>query len=180
VSKLEAEQALTRLAVESGLEVVIIRPVLVYGPGVKGNMLSMMRWLSRGIPLPLGAVDNKRSLVALDNLVDLIITCVKCPAAAHQTLLVSDDDDLSTTALLRRTAAALGRRARLVPVPVPILRAGGRLVGKRDATRRLCDSLQVDISRTRALLGWTPPTAIDDGLLKMAENFLRHEHTHRS
>lgn len=175
VSKLEAEHALTRLAAESGLEVVIIRPVLVYGSGVKGNMLSLMRWLSQGIPIPLGAVGNKRSLVALDNLVDLITTCVRHPAAARQTFLVSDDEDLSTTALLRRTAAALGKRARLVPVPVSILRAGARLAGKPDVARRLCDSLQVDISRTRELLGWAPPVGVDVALEKMAEYFLRHE-----
>lgn len=178
ISKFEAERALTRLAAESGLELVIIRPVLVYGPGVKGNMLSLMRWLSRGIPLPFGAIDNKRSLVALDNLVDLITTCVRHPAAAYQTFLVSDDEDLSTTALIRRTAGALRKRARLVSVPVSILRAGARIAGMPEFTQRLCDSLQVDISRTRALLGWVPPMSTNEALGKMGEHFLQHDITH--
>ena len=124
ISKLEAEQALRELAAETGMEVVIIRPPLVYGPGVKANFLSMMRWLSKGIPLPLGAIQNRRSLVALDNLVDLIATCVEHPAAANQTFMVSDGEDLSTRQLLRRMGGALGRPARLVPIPAWLLEAG--------------------------------------------------------
>lgn len=172
VSKHEAEMALTQLARETGVEVVIIRPVLVYGPGVKANMLSMMRWLQRGIPLPLGAMHNRRSLVALDNLVDLIVTCLNHPAAANQIMLVSDGEDLSTTALLRRAAGALGRRARLIPAPAWMLRLSARLAGKEEIARRLCDSLQVDIDKTRRLLGWTPPVRVDDALKEIARDFL--------
>ncbi len=173
ISKHEAEQGLRQLAQETGMEVVIIRPVLVYGPGVKANFLSMMRWLHKGIPLPLGAIHNQRSLVALDNLVDLIVTCLHHPAAANQTFLVSDGEDLSTTALLRRTAAALGRPARLIPVPALVLRTAARLLGKADFAQRLCGSLQVDISKTRELLGWSPPVSVDEALHKTARHFLR-------
>jgi len=172
ISKHEAEQALRQLAREAGLEVVIIRPVLVYGPGVKANFLSMMRWLHRGIPLPLGAINNQRSLVALDNLVDLIVTCLHHPKALNQTFLVSDGEDLSTTALLRRTAAALGRPARLIPVPALVLRTTARLLGKADFAQRLCGSLQVDISKTRELLGWVPPVSVDEALKQTARHFL--------
>jgi len=173
-SKCEAEQGLQALAAETDMEVVIIRPVLVYGPGVKANFLSMMRWLSRGIPLPFGAIHNKRSLVALDNLVDLIVTCIDHPAAANQVFLVSDGEDLSTTDLLRRMASALGKPARLLPVPAWLLEFGARLLGKQDLAQRLCGSLQVDISKTRELLGWTPPVSVDEGLRKTAQYFLEH------
>jgi nucleoside-diphosphate-sugar epimerase len=168
VSKHEAEQGLRGLADESQLEVVIIRPVLVYGPGVKANFLAMMRWLKRGIPLPLGAIHNRRSLVALDNLVDLLMTCIHHRAAANQTFLVSDGEDLSTTALLRRMGAAMGKPARLVPVPETVLRAGAAVLGKQDLARRLFGSLQVDILKTRQLLGWVPPISVDEGLRRAA------------
>ncbi|RSC29633.1 SDR family oxidoreductase [Pseudomonas putida] len=171
VSKREAEDALLRLAQETGLEVVIIRPVLVYGPGVKANFQAMMRWLDKGVPLPFGAIDNRRSLVALDNLVDLIITCMDHPGAANQTLLVSDGEDLSTTGLLRRMAAALGRPARLLPVPSMLLELAATLLGKRALSQRLCGSLQVDIEKTRSLLGWTPPVSVDDALRQAARHF---------
>jgi UDP-glucose 4-epimerase len=172
VSKHEAEQGLRALARETGLEVAIIRPVLVYGPGVRANFLSMMRWLHRGIPLPLGMIDNRRSLVALENLVDLIRTCVDHPAAANETFLVSDGEDLSTTALLQRTARALGRRARLLPVPPRLLEGVARALGKADLARRLCGSLQVDIAKTRQRLGWTPPVTVDAALERTARDFL--------
>src|SRR5690606_40855671 len=138
----------------------------VYGPGVKANFLSMMRWLYRGVPLPLGAINNRRSLVALDNLVDLIVTCIDHPAAANQTFLAGDGEDLSTTELLRRMGAALGRPARLIPVPPTLLNAGATVLGKRAVAQRLLGSLQVDISKTRALLGWTPPVSVDEALRK--------------
>lgn len=173
VSKMEAEQGLREIAGQTGMEVVIIRPPLVYGPGVKANFLAMMRWLSRGIPLPLGAIDNRRSLVALDNLVDLIVTCIDHPTAANQTFLVSDGEDISTTDLLRRMGRALGKPARLLPVPPALLKAGASLVGKPELAQRLCGSLQVDISKTRDLLGWTPPISVDEGLRLAAEGFLR-------
>lgn len=171
ISKREAEDALRSLALESGMEVVIIRPVLVYGPGVKANFLSMMRWLEKGVPLPLGAIDNRRSLVALDNLADLIATCVDHPNAANQTFLVSDGEDLSTSALLRRMAFALGRPARLIPVPAGLLKFGCSILGKRSLSQRLCGSLQVDIEKNRSLLGWTPPVSVDEALRLTARNY---------
>jgi nucleoside-diphosphate-sugar epimerase len=169
VSKYEAEQGLQALAAETGMEVVIIRPPLVYGPGAPGNFGSLMRWLKRGVPLPLGAIYNQRSLVALDNLVDLILTCLTHPAAANQTFLVSDGEDVSTSELLRRMGQAMGRPARLLSVPENWLRSVAALVGKPDVAQRLCGSLQVDISKTRQLLGWTPPLSLDEGLKKAAE-----------
>jgi nucleoside-diphosphate-sugar epimerase len=172
VSKMEAEQGLRALAAETGMEVVIVRPVLVYGPGVQANVLSMMRWLHKGVPLPFGAIHNRRSLVALDNLVDLIATCIAHAAAANQTFLVSDGEDLSTTMLLRRMGAALGKPAHLLSVPSWMLETGATMLGKQALAQRLCGSLQVDISKTRELLGWTPPVTVDEALNKTAKHFL--------
>jgi len=169
LSKMEAEHGLREIALQTGIDVVIIRPPLVYGPGVKANFAAMMRWLQRGAPLPLGAIHNQRSLVALDNLVDLIVTCLSHPAAANQTFLVADGEDVSTTGLLRRMGQALGRPARLVPVPASWLKLAAAMVGKPDVAQRLCGSLQVDIEKTRRLLGWTPPISLDEGLKKAAE-----------
>ena len=171
ISKREAEDALRILASESGLEVVIIRPVLVYGPGVKANFLAMMRWLDKGVPLPFGAIDNRRSLVALGNLADLIVTCVDHPSAANQTFLVSDGEDLSTSALLRRMARALNRSARLIPVPAALLAFAATALGKRSLSQRLCGSLQVDIEKTRSMLGWRPPLSVDDALQLAARDY---------
>jgi nucleoside-diphosphate-sugar epimerase len=172
VSKYEAEQALRQIADDTGMEVVIIRPPLVYGPGVKANFESMMRWLSRGVPLPLAAVTaNRRSLVALDNLVDLIVTCLSHPAAANQTFLVSDGEDLSTADLLGRMGAALGHPARLFYVPPPLLKLGARLVQKPGIYQRLCSSLQLDVAKTRQMLGWIPPVSVNEGLRRAAEGF---------
>jgi nucleoside-diphosphate-sugar epimerase len=154
------------------MEVVIIRPPLVYGPGVKANFESMMRWLARGIPLPLaGVTENRRSLVALDNLVDLIVTCLTHPAAANHTFLVSDDEDLSTAALLRRMGEAQGSPARLFYAPASVLELGAAMLGKRSICQRLCESLQVDIRKTRELLGWAPPVTVDEGLRCAAAGF---------
>jgi len=164
ISKWEAEQELRSLAASTEMDVVIIRPPLVYGPGVKANFLTMIRWLSRGIPLPLGAIDNKRSLVALDNLVDLVITCIYHPYAANQTFLVSDGEDISTSELLRRTAAVLGKPAHLLPVPQSLLVYGLQLLGRSGVANRLCASLQVDIEKTMKLLDWSPPISLDEGL----------------
>ena len=169
MSKREAEQGLRALAAQTGMEVVIIRPPLVYGPGVKANFAAMMRWLQRGVPLPLGAIDNRRSLVALDNLVDLIVTCISHPAAANQTFLASDGEDVSTSELLRRMGRAMGRPARLLPVPAGLLKLAATLVGKPDMAQRLCGSLQVDIEKTCQLLGWSPPLTLDQGLKKAAQ-----------
>lgn len=171
ISKMEAEQGLRALAAESGLEAVIIRPVLVYGPGVKANFRSVMSWLNRGVPSPLGGLCNRRSLVGLDNLVDLILTCIDHPAAANQTFLVSDGEDLSTTQLLQRMAQALGRSPRLLAVPAFLLEAAAAMLGKRAMAQRLCDSLQVDIGKTRDCLGWVPPVSVDVALAKTAEDF---------
>jgi nucleoside-diphosphate-sugar epimerase len=172
ISKYEAENGLKVLAEETGLEVVIVRPPLVYGPGVGANFLSMMRWIERGVPLPFGSIRNQRSLVALDNLVDLLIVCAQHPAAANRTFLVSDGEDLSTTGLLQRLGRAIGKPARLIPVPAAFLEAGGALVGRRDIGRRLCGSLQIDSSATRTALGWHPVIDVDSALRQTAAAFL--------
>lgn len=177
ISKMEAENKLQELAVETGMEVVTIRPPLVYGPGVKANFLAMMRWLYRGIPLPFGAIHNRRSLVALDNLVDLIVTCINHPSAANQTFLVSDGEDLSTTELLYKMGSALGKSAKLLPVPVWIITGGAILLRSEALLQRLCDSLQVDISKTCELLDWKPPVNVDDALIKTAKAFLENRNT---
>jgi nucleoside-diphosphate-sugar epimerase len=168
LSKHEAELGLRQIAAESDMEVVIIRPPLVYGPGVKANFAAMMRWLQRGIPLPLGAIHNKRSLVALDNLVNLVVICLVHPAAANQTFLVSDGEDVSTTELLQRMGRALRCPARLIPLPASWLKLAAAIVGKQSVVQRLCGSLQVDIGKTRRLLGWKPPLSLDEGLRQMA------------
>ena len=169
VSKMEAEQGLRHIAEQTGMEVVIIRPPLVYGPGVKANFAAMVRWLRRGVPLPLGAIHNRRSLVALDNLVDLIVLCLTHPAAANQTFLVSDGEDVSTSDLLRRMGQAMGKPARLLPVPPSWLKVAAAIVGKQEMAQRLCGSLQVDISKTRELLGWSPSISLDEGLRRASK-----------
>jgi nucleoside-diphosphate-sugar epimerase len=169
VSKLEAEQGLRELEAKTGMEVVIVRPPLVYGPGVKANFASMMRWVAWGVPLPFGAILNVRSMVALDNLVDFLVTCLKHPAATRQTFLVSDGEDVSTTQLLRRTAQAMGKEAFLLPIPISVLESGAALLGKREVAQRLCGSLQVDITKTRRLLAWSPPLTLEQGLKKAVE-----------
>ena len=171
ISKWETEVGLHRLSKETGMEVVIIRAPLVYGSGVKGNLQSMMRWINRGVPLPLGAIHNKRSLVSLDNLVDLIITCIEHPAAANQTFLAGDGEDLSTTELLQRMGKALGKPVRLVPLPAGFLTLIASLLGKKDVSQRLFGSLQVDISKARELLGWEPHVSVEEGFRKTAEDF---------
>ncbi len=171
ISKMEAEQELQQFASETGLEVVIIRPPLVYGPGVKANFQSMLSWLDKGIPLPLGGLHNKRSLVALDNLVDLIMTCIDHPAAANQIFLVSDGEDLSVTELLRRMAKVMEKPACLIPVPAKILELGAALLGKSAIAQRLCGSLQVDTSKACDLLNWIPPLSVDEGLRRTAEYY---------
>lgn len=171
VSKREAEEGLERLAQATGMEVVIIRPVLVYGPGVGANMASMMRWLDRGVPLPLGAVDNRRSLLSLANLVDFIRVCMTHPSAPGQTFLVSDGEDVSTSELLRRMAHALGRRVLLIPVPPSWLMLAGRLTGQAAVLQRLLGTLQVDISKNAQILGWQPAVPMSVALQATADHF---------
>lgn len=169
LSKLEAEQALLDIAAETGVEVVIIRPPLVYGPGVKGNFASMIKLVEKGLPLPLGAVHNKRSLVGIDNLVDLIIRCIDHPAAANQVFLAGDGEDISTTELLRGVGKAMGKPARLIPVPAGMLQFGATLLGRKAMAQRLLGSLQVDISKTCELLDWKPPYTVEEGLRRCFE-----------
>lgn len=172
-SKFEAEKVLFALGRETGMEIVVIRPVLVYGPRVKANFESILRWMDMGIPLPLGAINNRRSLVAVNNLVDLITTCVAHPRAVNQVFLVSDGDDISTTELLRRVAAALGRKTRLLPVPGSWLCAVSQFAGRGELGHRLCHSLVVDITKTRTLLDWSPPVGMREALRLTAEDFIR-------
>ena len=168
LSKYEAELALQQLAKDTGLEVVIIRPTLIYGPGVKANFKAMMRCLALGIPLPLGSIHNQRSLLALDNLIDLIQVCITHPAAANQIFLASDGVDLSTPELLTAMAVALGKTARLIKLPERLLMLGAKLLGKQAMAKRLCGSLQVDSSKARKLLGWQPPVSVQEALHKVA------------
>jgi len=174
ISKAEAEAGLKAISAQTGMEYVIIRPPLVYGPGVKGNFAAMMRAVARGLPLPLGAVtDNRRSLLALDNLVDLIVTSIDHPAAANQTFMVSDGEDLSTADLLRRLGAAMGKPARLLNVPPALLTAAAAMIGKRAIAQRLLGNLQVDISHTCRTLGWRPPISVDEGLRHTVQGGIR-------
>jgi nucleoside-diphosphate-sugar epimerase len=170
ISKFEAEEGLRQIAAETGMEVVIIRPPLVYGIGVKANFAALIRAVQKGWPLPLGAIHNQRSLVALDNLVDFIITCATHPLAANQTFLVSDGQDLSTSELIRAMAQAVGVPVRMLSVPVWALQAASSLLGKSDAVQRLCGNLQVDISKARSLLNWVPPVTVAEGLRRTVIN----------
>jgi len=167
-SKADAERGLAALAATGRLEPVILRPPLVYGPDVRGNFARLVRLVERGVPLPLGAVRNRRSLVFVGNLVDAIVRVLDHPAAAGETFMVSDGEDLSTPDLVRRIARALGKPARLVPVPVAFLRLGGALAGRDDDVARLLDDLVVDPSKIRALLGWSPVFTLDEGLRETA------------
>jgi nucleoside-diphosphate-sugar epimerase len=164
ISKMEAEQALRELSRDSDMAVVIVRPPLVYGPGVKGNFAKIIKLVEKGLPLPLGALHNKRSLVALDNLLDLIVTCIDHPAAANQVFLAGDGQDISTTELLQGVGQVMGKPVRLVPVPNGMLMFGAGLLGKKAVAQRLLGSLQVDISKARNLLGWEPPISVEEGL----------------
>lgn len=164
VSKWRAEQQLARLAARTGMEVVIVRSPLVYGPRVRANFLRLMRWVDRGLPLPLGAVANRRSLVSIWNLCDLLAHVLIHPRAPGHTWMVSDGEDLSTPDLIRRIGSAMGRRVRLIPVPVGLLQSFARLVGRRAEIARLCGSLAIDITPARATLGWSPPVTLDVAL----------------
>jgi len=169
LSKYEAEQGLIKLSQETGMEVVIVRPPLVYGPSVKANFRSLMRVVNKGMPLPFGAVNNQRSLVALDNLVDFIITCTTHPKAANEIFLISDGEDISTPELIRNIANADGKGARLIPVPVGLMSVALKMMGKVDLVDRLFGSLQVDSSKARELLDWKPVITLDEQLKKIVE-----------
>jgi UDP-N-acetyl-alpha-D-quinovosamine dehydrogenase len=173
--KLEAEQGLFDLSRASGLEVTVIRPPLVYGPGVKANFARMMDWVNREIPLPLGSIDNKRSFVFVGNLADLIILTTTHPNAGGQVFLVSDGEDISTTELFRKIARALGRPPLLVPIPAFLLAFAATALGQSATASRLTDSLQVDVAKTRALLGWAPREDIDEALLQTVRSFQRRD-----
>lgn len=165
VSKFEAEQGLRKIAVETDMEVVIVRPPLVYGAGVKGNFASLLRWVAWGLPLPLGGViGNQRSLVGLDNLVDVLVACLSHPSAANQTFLVSDGEDLSTAELLQRVGRAVGKVPRLLCVPPSWLNLCAFMFGREAVAQRLLGSLQVDITHTCQTLGWSPRVSVDEGL----------------
>jgi nucleoside-diphosphate-sugar epimerase len=170
LSKYEAEQGLLQIAKETGMEVVIIRPPLVYGPNVKGNFASMINWVKKGVPLPLGAVHNLRSLVALDNLVDFIALCAdkeNSPKAANEIFLISDGADVSTSDLLRKVANSQGVKSRLLPVPVSLMSFAAKMLGKGAVADRLFGNLQVDSSKARDLLGWQPVVTMDEALERM-------------
>jgi nucleoside-diphosphate-sugar epimerase len=166
ISKWEAEQALRQIETEFGLEVVVVRPTLVYGPGVKANFRSLLNMVSKGIPLPLASVANKRSLIYVENLVDALVVCAKHPAAAGNTYLVSDGDDVATSELIRRIAAALNVPDRLFPAPEALLHLAGKMTGKSAAVNRLLGSLTVDISKIQRELGWVPPFTMAQGLAR--------------
>lgn len=172
VSKLEAEKGLFDLAKITPMEIVVIRSPLVYGPGVKANFRMMMKWLAKGVPLPLGAINNRRSMVFVDNLVDLIQVCFEHPQAANQVFFVSDGEDLSTTDLLKKLCVALGKPQRLLPFPQKWLEWVFHVLGKSDLTNRLCGSLSVDIEKSHQVLNWTPPVSVDQGLKITANHFL--------
>lgn len=172
ISKAEAETGLQHIAKETGLEVVIVRPPLVYGPAVKANFRQLISIVRRAVPMPFASINNKRSLVFVENLADALTCCATHPKAAGQTYLVSDGEDVSTPELIRRVAHALGLPARLFPFPTGLMRLGGRLLKKSSAVERLLGSLQVDNSKIRRDLGWTPPYTMEQGLKKTAEWFL--------
>ncbi|UJF23147.1 UDP-glucose 4-epimerase family protein [Shewanella sp. OMA3-2] len=173
ISKSEAETQLLALGQQTGMEIVIIRPPLVYGPGVKANFASLLNLASKGLPLPFACFNqNKRSMVSVDNLVNLIITCIEHPNAANQVFLVSDDEDLSTADLISRLSKACGKSGFMLPIPVSVFSICAKILRKKDFIDRLSGSLTVDISKTKTLLSWSPPLSVDEGFKKTADAFL--------
>lgn len=170
-SKYEAEEVLQKISVETGMEVVIIRPPLVYGAGVKANFLSLLKLSSLSLPLPFGAVNNKRSIVYVGNLVDFIIRCIDHPNAANQTFLISDGEDLSLKSLIAYIRKAMGKSALLIPVPASLFKFAGKLTGKSGVVDRLVGDLQVDSSKARELLEWTPPYTVEQGISETVLDF---------
>lgn len=175
ISKHEAEQGLRLLAEEIGLDVVIIRPPLVYGPGVKANFLSLVKLSATGLPLPFGSVNNKRSMVYVGNLVNLIVCCINQPAAANQTFLVSDGEDVSLRKLVTFIRLCLGRSPRLLPVPLWLFKLAGAVTGKQGVVDRLVGDLQVDSSKARTLLEWVPPFTVSQGIEATVADFMSKE-----
>jgi nucleoside-diphosphate-sugar epimerase len=173
-SKMEAEQQLQAFAATSGMELVIVRPPLVYGPGVRANFQRLMELIKSGWPLPFGAVGNQRSMVALDNLIDLLLLCCTHPKAPGAVLLVSDDHDVSTAELIRMLAAPMGRRARLLAVPTSLMRVAAAAIGKSAQADRVLGSLQIDVAPTKRLLDWHPPVAMQAALDQTVIHFLNH------
>ena len=172
-SKTQAEQALWDVASSSGLEGVVIRPPLVYGPGVRANFASLIGIVNRGIPLPLGSIQNKRSFVSIDNLIDCIATALQSSNAPGQTFLVSDGNDLSTPELIRSIASALHKSPMLIPFPTALLKLVATSVAKRSAYERLCGSLTVDIALTKQKLSWTPPFTVQDSMQRTVDAFIQ-------
>lgn len=170
VSKWHAEIGLKQIAKETGMEVVIIRPPLVYGPNAPGNFGRLLKLAQKNWPLPFGAIDNKRDLVGIDNLVDLIVRCITHPKAANKTFLVSDDRNMSTTELLKLMILTSGKNPKLIPIPVIFLKFIAMLFGKKSVIERLCGNLQVDISHTKETLRWKPPISVEEGIRRCFKN----------
>lgn len=177
-SKFAAEEALRQIAIETGLEVVIIRAPLVYGPGNPGNFFSLLKLIKKGIPLPLASVMNRRSLIYVGNLVDALLTCAEHPQAVGNLYLVSDGEDVSTPELIRRVASALSVDAKLIDLPVSLIRLGGKIIGKSTTVNSLIESLAIDSSKIRKELLWMPPYTMENGLHETAKWFLSQENTH--
>ncbi|MFA0237736.1 UDP-glucose 4-epimerase family protein [Vibrio sp. 10N.222.55.C7] len=173
LSKYEAEVELNQLSKETGLEVVIIRPPLVYGPGVKANFLSMMRMIDKGIPLPFGAIKNQRSLVYLENLCSLILTCCQHPSAPGHTFLASDNHDVSTTQLMQTIALSMNKTPRLLPIPMSWIQLVASVLKKQHIAQRICGSLQVETRLTKEILGWVPPVTFEEGIKKTVDAYLK-------
>jgi UDP-glucose 4-epimerase len=172
VSTYEAEVGLKLIAEQSGLEVVVIRPPLIYGPGVKGNFLKMMQWVEKGIPLPFGSIKNQRSMLGLDNLISFIEPCLTHPDAVGQNFLISDDHDVSTTEILKEIASSMDRQSRLLSIPQHLIEKCLIFFGQRHVSERLCGSLQLDISLAKTRLSWGPPHAFKDQLSKTVLDYL--------
>lgn len=175
-SKWQAEQHVREVAARGGLQFAVVRPPLVYGPGVRANFLRLLGWVDRERPLPLGSIQNRRSLVSVWNLTDLMVSLLRHPQGAGRVWMVSDDHDLSTPDLIRRIAHSMSRRARLLPIPVPLLRLMGAMTGKSAEIARLCGSLCVDVTPAREILGWRPPVSVDEGLARTTAWYLTREH----
>lgn len=175
ISKCEAEEALLELAKHSNMEVVIIRPPLVYGPGVKANFFSLMKLAATGLPLPFASINNKRSMVYVDNLIDFIIRCIDHPNAANEVFLISDNDDISLSNLLSMMRAGLGVPKRLLPIPSFLFKLAGKLTGKQAVVDRLVGDLQVDVSKAVSLLDWTPPYTVKEGIAATVADFIKRK-----